>query len=157
MWPQRPPMISGPGEVKGQAALASAAVALAAVLWFLAQQLSLQREDVVQDPIDPPAFETVVGDDAGPFEVAPEQCPQWSVNPRATSHLGFLEELQAAVEGKLAEPVLANRHLGAQHLHPRGGGDANLDLVERRQRVRRAAGFAVGSERHRVAGTLEEA
>jgi len=70
----------------------------------------LQREDVVQDPIDPPAFETMVGDDAGAFEVAPEQCAQGPVNARATSNLGFLQKLQAAVERKLAEAVLANRH-----------------------------------------------
>jgi hypothetical protein len=88
--------------------LASAAVALAAILGFLTQQLSLQREDVVQDPIDPPALETMVGDDAGAVEVPPQQRAQRPVNARATSDLGFFEKLQAAVECKLAEPVLAN-------------------------------------------------
>jgi len=117
----------------------------------------LQREDVVEDAIDPPAFETMVGDDARAFEVPPEQGAQGAVNARATSDLGFLEKLQAAVEGKLAQPVLAYRHLGAQHLDPSGRRDSDLDLVERRQRVRRAAGFAIGRERCRVAGTLEQA
>ena len=99
----------------------------------------------------------MVGDDAGAFEMAPEQCAQGPINAGATYNLGFLEKLQAAIEGKLAQPVLANRHLGAQDLDPPGRRDANLDLVERRQRVRRAAGFAVGRERHRVAWTLEKA
>jgi hypothetical protein len=103
-------MISGQGDDESQAALnpASAAVALAAILRFLTQQLSLEREDVVQDPIDPPAFETMVGDDAGAFQMPPQQRAQRPVNARATSNLGFFEQLQAAVEGKLAEPVLAN-------------------------------------------------
>jgi hypothetical protein len=95
----------------------------------------LQREDVVQDPIDPPAFETMVRDDACAFEVPPEQCAQGPVNARATSNLGFFEKLQAAVEGKLAEPVFPNRHLSAQYLDPPRRGHASLDLVERRQRV----------------------
>jgi hypothetical protein len=92
--------------------LVLAAVALAAILWFLTQQLSLQREDVVQDAVDAPAFETMVCDDAGAVEVPAEQCAQGPVDACATSNLGFLQELQAAVEGKLAQPVLANRHQG---------------------------------------------
>jgi hypothetical protein len=75
--------------------------------------LSLQREDVVEDPIDPTALETMVRDDAGAFQVAPKGRTQGPVDARPTSNLGFLEKLQAAVEGKLAEPVLANRHLSA--------------------------------------------
>ena len=97
--------------------------------------MRLERKDVVQDPIYPPAFETVVRDDPGAFEMPPEQCAQGPVDARATSHLGFFEKLQAAIEGKLAEPVLANRHLSAQDLDPPGRGHASLDLVERRQRV----------------------
>jgi hypothetical protein len=95
----------------------------------------LQREDVVQDPIDPPALQAMVGDDAGAFEMTPEQGAQGPIDPCATSHLGFFEKLQAAVEGKLAEPVFANRHLSAQDLDPPGRGHASLDLIERRQRV----------------------
>src|SRR5260370_18558501 len=117
----------------------------------------MQCEDVVEDPIDPTALETMVRDDAGALQVPPERRTQRPVDARATSNLGFLEKLQAAVEGKLAEPVLANRHLSAQHLDPPAYRDANLDLLERQQRVRRAAGFAIGCESHRVAGTLEKA
>jgi hypothetical protein len=54
----------------------------------------------------------MVGDDAGPFEVSPQGRPQWSVDARPTANLGFLEKLEAAVERKLAKPVLPNRHLG---------------------------------------------
>jgi hypothetical protein len=53
----------------------------------------LQRKDVVQDPIDPPAFETMIRDNARAFEVPPEQCAQGPVDARATSHLGFFEKL----------------------------------------------------------------
>lgn len=137
--------------------LVLAAVALAAILWFLTQQLSLQREDVVQDPIDPPALEAMVGDDAGPIEMPPEQGAQGSIDARATSNLGLLEKLEAAVQRQLAQPVLANRHLRAQHLDPSGRRDASLDLVEVRQCVGRAARFAVVRERHGVARTLEKA
>ena len=91
--------------------LVSAAVALAAILRRLTEQLGLQGEDVVQHPIDPPAFEAMVGDDARAVEVSPQQVAQRTIHPRAASHLGFLEKLQAAIESKLAEPVFANRHL----------------------------------------------
>ncbi len=137
--------------------LGSAAVALPAILRGLSKQLCLQREDVVENPIDAPALEAMVGDDAGSFEVSPQRRPQWPVDARTTCNLGFLQKLEAAVERKLANPVLSNRHLGPQYLHPAGRGDANFDLVEGRQRVGRAARFAVGCEGDRVAGTLEKA
>jgi len=137
--------------------LGSAAVALSAILRGLSKQLCLEREDVVQNPIDAPALEAMVGDDAGPFEVSPQRRPQWPVDARTTCNLGFLQKLEAAVQRKLAKPVLSNRHLGPQHLHSAGRGDANLDLVEGRKRVGRAARFAVVRERDRVAGTLEQA
>ena len=119
--------------------------------------MCLQREDVVQDPIDAPTLQAMVGDHAGPVEVSPQGRPQWPVDARATANLGFLEKLEAAVERKLAKPVLPNRHLGPQHLHPAGHGDANLDLVEGRKRVGRAARLAVVRERNRVARTFEKA
>jgi hypothetical protein len=92
--------------------LGSAAVALSAILRGLSEQLCLQREDVVQDPIDTPTLQAMVGDDAGPFEVPPQGRPQWPVDARTTSNLGFLEELEAAVERELAKSVLPNRHMG---------------------------------------------
>jgi hypothetical protein len=51
--------------------LGSAAVALSAILRGLSKQLCLEREDVVQDPIDTPTLEAMVGDDARTFEVPP--------------------------------------------------------------------------------------
>ena len=86
MLPLRPPIILG-----------SAAVALAAILWGLSKQLGLQREDVVQHPIDAPAFKAMVGDHARPIEMPPEQVAQGPIDPRAASHLSLLEKLQAAV------------------------------------------------------------
>jgi hypothetical protein len=44
--------------------------AVPAVLRRLTEQLGLQREDVIEDAIDPPALETVFGDHAGTFEMA---------------------------------------------------------------------------------------
>jgi hypothetical protein len=92
--------------------LGSAAIALAAIFRGLSEQLRLQREDVIQHPIDPPALEAMVGDDARAVEMPPQQGAQRPIDPRATSDLGFLQKLQAAVEGELAEPVFANRHRG---------------------------------------------
>jgi hypothetical protein len=68
----------------------------------------LQGEDVIQDPIDTPALEAMVGDDARTFEVLPQGSPQWPVDARATSDLGFLQNLEAAVQRQLAQAVLAN-------------------------------------------------
>jgi hypothetical protein len=39
----------------------------------LTQELSLQREDVVKDAIDAPAFEAMVGDHTGALEVAAQR------------------------------------------------------------------------------------
>jgi hypothetical protein len=46
--------------------------ALAAVLWALPEQLRLQSKDVIQNAIDAPALETVVGDHARPLEMVAE-------------------------------------------------------------------------------------
>ena len=87
------------------------AVALAAILRSLSQQLRLQREDVVQHPIDAPAFEAMIRDHASAVEVAPQREAERSVDTRATAHLGFLQQLQTPVERLLAEPVLVDRHV----------------------------------------------
>src|SRR5450759_595064 len=48
----------------------SGAVALPAVLGRLTEQLRLQREDVIEDAIDAPALEAMIGDHPGVFQVA---------------------------------------------------------------------------------------
>src|ERR1700730_6846934 len=99
MWPLRPPMILGLGPV-----------ALAAILRSLAEQLRLLREDVIEHPVESPAFEAVVRDHACALEVARQRGPHPPCAARLSSYLGLLEQLQAPVEGELAKPVLADRH-----------------------------------------------
>jgi hypothetical protein len=82
-----------------------------ALLWVLPEQLRLQGEDVVEHPIDSTAFETVLRDHARPLEELTQRRAERAVYPRPTPHLGFLEELQAPVEGKLARPVFADPQL----------------------------------------------
>jgi hypothetical protein len=48
----------------------SGAVALPAVLGRLTEQSRLQREDVVEDAIDPPSLQAMIGDHPGVLEVA---------------------------------------------------------------------------------------
>src|SRR2546430_14934837 len=52
---------------------------LPAILWFLAQKLRLQREDVVEHAIEPAPLEPVLGDDPRMLERAPERGAQRSV------------------------------------------------------------------------------
>ena len=85
-------------------------VALAAILRSLAKQLRLQREDVVENPIDSPAFQPMVRDHPRALEVTPQRGPESAVDARLPPHLGFLQKLQAAVEGELTKPVLPNGH-----------------------------------------------
>jgi hypothetical protein len=93
------------------AVVSSGSCALAAIFRSLAEQLRLQGEDVVEDAIDSPAFEAVVGDHAGPFELAPQQSPQCSINPRASANLRILEELKAAIERELPQLVHTSTHV----------------------------------------------
>ena len=72
-------------------------VSLPAVLGRLTEQLGLQREDVVQHAIDPPALEAVVGYDAGALEVLAQGCSKGPVDARLPSHLRLFKQLQAAV------------------------------------------------------------
>jgi hypothetical protein len=64
----------------------------------LTQELGLQREDVVENAVDPPAFEAVVGDDPGMLEMAAQGCAERSVDARLSPDLGLLEQLKATVE-----------------------------------------------------------
>ena len=80
------------------------------VLRLLAQQLRLQREDVVEHAVDPAPFEPVLGEDARPFEMAPERGPQRPVDPYLASDLSLLQQLKAPVEGELPRPVRSDAH-----------------------------------------------
>src|ERR1700694_604727 len=89
----------------------SRAVALAPILRGLAEQLSLHRKYVVEDAIDAPSFQPMLGDHSRMLQLAPKGCPQRPIDASLTAHLGFLEQLQATVEGKLPQFVLANAHV----------------------------------------------
>lgn len=78
-----------------------------AVLRLLPEQLGLKGEDVIKHPIDAPALEPVVGDDAGVLEVAAQRSPQGAVDARLAADLGLLEQLQAPIEREL--PCLMGR------------------------------------------------
>ncbi len=85
--------------------------ALPAILRRLAEELGLEGEDVVEDPIDAPALEAVLGDHPRVLELCAQQGSKRAVDPRSSTHLGLLEQLQTAVECELPEPVLANAHV----------------------------------------------
>jgi hypothetical protein len=96
------------------------AVALAAVLWSLPQELRLESEDVVEHSIDAPAFETVVRDHASAVEVPPEGDSERSVDSRAAANLRLLQQLKAPVKRFLAEPVFLDRHVPNTSTRPSG-------------------------------------
>ena len=64
---QRQPMITAVDD--GPFEAPSAVGAVPAVLRRLAEQLGLQREDVIEDAIDSPALEAVLGDHTGSLEM----------------------------------------------------------------------------------------
>jgi len=80
-----------------------------AVLGLLPKQLGLKGEDVIEHPIDAPALEPVIGDDAGVLEVAAQRSPERAVDAHLAAHLGLLEQLQAPVECEL--PRLMGREV----------------------------------------------
>src|SRR5579864_375759 len=88
----------------------SGPVVVPAVLRFLAKQLRLEGEDVVQHAVDPAAFEPVVGDHSRPLEVAAQRRAQRPVDPRLAVHLRLLEKLQAPIQRELPGPMLADVH-----------------------------------------------
>src|SRR5690348_3557877 len=88
----------------------SGSVVVPGVLWLLAQQLCLHRKYVVQHPVDAPAFEPVLDDHAGAFEVLPQRHAKRTVDAALTPDLGLLEELQAAIQRKLLQLVRADAH-----------------------------------------------
>src|SRR5712691_3445396 len=111
MWPRRLQII-------GRRLKPRSARALPAVLRLLAEQLRLQSEDVVEDPVDAPPFESMVCDHPGMLEVMAQRRAERSVNARASTRLGLLEQLETPVERKLAEPVLGQGHVPSSSTLP---------------------------------------
>jgi len=64
----------------------------------LTEQLGLQREDVIQDAIDAPAFEAVFGDHTSTLEMAAQRRSERSVDARLSPHLGLFEHMEAPIE-----------------------------------------------------------
>jgi len=111
MWPRR---VIIPAEIAGNPLafpVRSHPGVVPAVLRFLAEQLRLEAEDVIEDTVDSAAFEAMVGDHAGVLEVAPERGAQRTVDATLAPYLRLLEQLEAAVEGELLGPV--GRHVHA--------------------------------------------
>jgi len=92
---------------------------LPALFRLLAEQLSLEREDVVEHAVDAPAFEPVLGDHARMLQRAPQARSKRAVDSRLATDLGLLEDLEAAVERKLPEPVFATAAHGIRRPAPR--------------------------------------
>ncbi len=80
------------------------------VLRLLPEQLRLQGEDVIEDAIDPPPFQPVVGDHARVLEVPAQRAAEWPVDTSLAAHLRVFEKLEAAVEGSLPGPVGTDVH-----------------------------------------------
>ena len=83
---------------------------MAALFGILAEQLGLQGEYVVEDPIDPPPLQPVVRDHAGMLEVSTQRAAKGPVDASLPAHLCILEKLEASVEGPLPRPVGADAH-----------------------------------------------
>ena len=56
-------------------------------------------------------FVAVVGDHGSSFELDAQRRPQRSVDPRPSAHLRLLQQLEAAVERELPQPVVTNAHV----------------------------------------------
>src|SRR5450759_409599 len=89
----------------------SVSVALPAVFGRLAEQLRLQREDVVKHAIDAPALEAMVGDHTGALQVLAQRRSERTVDACLPPHLRLFEKLQAAVERKLPGPMALELHV----------------------------------------------
>src|SRR5262249_7201363 len=75
------------------------------LLLVLAQEPPLQREDVVEDTVDPASLEPVVRDQSAGAEEVTQPVGQGSVHPDPAVGEGVLQELQALVERPHPGPV----------------------------------------------------
>ncbi len=77
----------------------------------LAGHLLLEREDVVEDPLHPPSFQTVAGYEAALPEQLPELQAEPGVDPHLAAFQGLLQNHQATIEHE--QPVVA---IGWRHV-----------------------------------------
>jgi hypothetical protein len=63
--------------------------------------LRLQRKDVIQDAVDAPSFQAMVGDHARPLEVPAKPDPERPVDARLSSDLRLLQQLKAPIQREL--------------------------------------------------------
>jgi len=63
--------------------------------------LGLQSKYVIQDAVDAPPFEAMVGDHAGPLQVPAKPCSERPIDPRLSPDLRLFEHLQAPIEREL--------------------------------------------------------
>src|SRR5919204_1095436 len=85
---------------------------LPAVLRFVCQQARLEGEDVVEDAVDPPALEPVVGDHSRPLEAVTQGRPEEAIDAGLAAHLRLFQQLQAPVQRELPRPVCSEHHSG---------------------------------------------
>jgi hypothetical protein len=71
---------------------------LATIFRRLAEELRLQRKDVVEDAIDAPSFEAMVCDHTGPLQVPAQIDTERPVDARLSPNLCLFEQLQAPIE-----------------------------------------------------------
>src|ERR1044072_6643654 len=105
MWPRR---VIIPAEIAGNPLafpVRSPPGVVPAVLRFLAEQLRLEAEDVVQDTVDAATLEAVVGDHTRAFELTPQRGAELAVDPYLAPNMRLLLQLEAAVERELLGPV----------------------------------------------------
>jgi hypothetical protein len=73
--------------------------------------LGLQSKYVVEDAIDAPSLEAMVGDHTRPLEVPAKLDPKRPVDARLSSDLRLLQQLKAPIECELPGSMTPNRHL----------------------------------------------
>jgi len=61
----------------------------------------LQSKYVIQDAVDPPSFEAMVGDHAGPLQVPAKPSPERPIDARLSPDLRLFEQLKAPIEREL--------------------------------------------------------
>jgi hypothetical protein len=80
------------------------------LLFVLPEHAGLQREDVVQNAVDPATFQSVIRDQATIAEKVTETKTEAPVDPYLTLRQLVLQELQATVQGTHPSPLAVVSH-----------------------------------------------